>query len=64
VKRNNIIIISGVNLFEGGPLSLFKDCLDYVNTSNLQNDYKFVALVHKKELFDQNYYSNIEFSKI
>jgi glycosyltransferase involved in cell wall biosynthesis len=55
------IIISGINFFEGGPLSVFKDCLDYVNTSKFQNNFKFIALVHKKELFDQNYYSNIEF---
>lgn len=55
------IVISAINFFEGGPLSVFKDCLDFVNNSKYQDDYKFVALVHKKELFDQMVYSNIDF---
>lgn len=42
-------------------MSVFKDCLDFVNSSKFQNGFKFIALVHKKELFDQNIYSNIDF---
>jgi glycosyltransferase involved in cell wall biosynthesis len=55
------IIISGINFFEGGPLSVLKDCLDYANSCTFQEEYSFIALVHKKELFDQCYYLNISF---
>lgn len=59
--RKKTIVISGINLFEGGPLSVFKDCLNFINNSIYQTDYKFIALVHKKSLFDQTFYSNIDF---
>lgn len=55
------IVISGINFFEGGPLSVFKDCLNFANQNQYQNKYKFIALVHKTELFDQKDYANIEF---
>lgn len=59
--RKKTIIISGINLFEGGPLSVYKDCLNFINNSIYQTGYKFIALVHKKSLFDQTVYSNIDF---
>ena len=59
--RKKTIAISGINFFEGGPLSVFKDCLDFANNSIYQNEYRFIALVHKKDLFDSNIYSNIDF---
>lgn len=46
-----VIIISAVNLIEGGPLSILKDCLAYV-VSHLIDRYKVIALVHSKALFD------------
>lgn len=55
------VVISAINFFEGGPLSVFKDCLNFANNSIYQSEYKFIALVHKKELFDSNFYSNIDF---
>jgi glycosyltransferase involved in cell wall biosynthesis len=58
-KKN--IVISGINLFEGGPLSVIKDCLNFLNNSNYLKKYNFIALVHKKSLFDSITYSNIEF---
>jgi glycosyltransferase involved in cell wall biosynthesis len=55
------VVISAINLFEGGTLSVLKDCLSNLNNSKFQNDYLFVALVHKIDLFDKNEFSNIEF---
>lgn len=45
------IVISGINLFEGGPLSVYKDCLDNIIKSRLNENNKIVAFVNKKELF-------------
>ena len=58
-KKN--IVISGINLFEGGPLSVLKDCLTFLNDNAYINQYTFIALVHKKDLFIQEEYVNIEF---
>jgi glycosyltransferase involved in cell wall biosynthesis len=58
-KKN--IVISGINLFEGGPLSVIRDCLTFLNESNYLNQYNFIALVHKKKLFDKAEYANIKF---
>lgn len=53
-----ILIFSGINITEGGPLSIMKDCLKYVSEF-LNNDYKIIALVHSKELY--NDITNITF---
>lgn len=55
------IVISAINFFEGGPLSVLKDCLDFIKDSQYVKDYTVIALVHKKELFDVNNYPNIKF---
>lgn len=55
------IVISAINFFEGGPLSVLKDCLSYINDSRYATEYTFIALVHKTELFDKNQFKNIEF---
>jgi len=61
MKNKKVIMISAINLFQGGTLSIISDCLSFVNNSNYPNKYNIIALVHKKELFDQETYSNIEF---
>ncbi|MFT7071901.1 glycosyltransferase [Patiriisocius sp. Uisw_017] len=58
-KRN--IVISAINFFEGGPLSVLTDCLVFLNDSSYLNQYRFIALVHKKGLFDESEYANIAF---
>jgi hypothetical protein len=55
------LVVSAINFFEGGPLSVLKDCLCFLNDSRFVKDYNVVALVHKIELFDANDYSNINF---
>ena len=46
------IIVSGINLFEGGTLTIFYESLDNI-CQNLLDDYEVIALVHKKELFEK-----------
>jgi len=53
------LVVSGINLFEGGPLSIFYDCLDAIMELKLTNHFEVVAFVHKKELFAK-YSDNIE----
>lgn len=58
-KKN--IVLSAINFFEGGPLSVLKDCLTFLNASAYTKKYTFIALVHKKSLFKQSTYGNITF---
>ncbi len=55
------VVISAINFFEGGPLSVFKDCLHSIQNNNDLIDYEFIALVHKVDLFAINEFSNIKF---
>ncbi len=55
------IIISGINLFEGGPLSVIQDCLSFLNDDCYVEEYEITALVHKKEIFSDVKYENIKF---
>ncbi len=50
-KRKKTIVLSGINLFEGGPLSIYYDCLDTVVMSGIYKENRVIAFVHKKELF-------------
>jgi hypothetical protein len=54
------VIISAINFFEGGPLSVLSSCLYYLNGSDSLDKYRFIALVHSKDLFKENEYPNIE----
>ncbi len=47
------IVISGINLFEGGPLSVYKDCLNSLINSGFNKKYKIICFVHKKILFNE-----------
>lgn len=54
-------IISAINLFEGGPLSVLKDCLHALENSDQFDDFEFIALVHKRSLFEENKYKKVTF---
>lgn len=57
------IVISAINLREGGALSILKDVLSYLN-SNLAEDYKIFALVHDISLLpEHNAIEYIEYKK-
>lgn len=46
-----VIVISAVNLIEGGTLSILSDCLHWVDRA-LTDRYEVVALVHRASMFD------------
>lgn len=50
------IVISAVNIRKGGTLTILRDCLAYLST--IAEDYRIVAIIHKKELCD---YPGIEY---
>lgn len=52
------IIISAINLREGGPLSILDDCLQYLDRE-LSKNFQIITLVHKKELLTKT--ENISF---
>lgn len=47
------IVLSGINLFEGGPLSIYYDCLDSIIESHLYERARIIAFVYRKELFQR-----------
>lgn len=50
------VVISGVNLVEGGPLRVF---IDIIDAFSKKNDFQIICLVNDKRLFEQ--YDNVEF---
>ncbi len=52
-----VIVVSAINFFEGGPLTILKECLEYLS-EHLSDKYKIIALVHDTKLLDVK---NIEF---
>ena len=58
--KKKIIIISGINFFEGGPLHILKDNLKYANDC-LSFDYEIIALVHKINLFNYSEFNKVSF---
>lgn len=51
MKKN--IIVSGINLFEGGPLSVYKDFLNAAVDNGYHEKYNITCFVHKKSLFNE-----------
>lgn len=49
----NTIVISGVNLVDGGPLSVFLDLLDALVEKGYSEKNRIIVLVGKKELFNK-----------
>lgn len=52
--QSKVIVISGINLFEGGPLSIYKDLIDAIIDLKLFEKNKIVLLVHRYELFQEH----------
>lgn len=46
------IVISAVNLVEGGTLTILRDCLRYLSALAKDGDYRVIALVFNKDLAD------------
>lgn len=50
-KKN--LVISGINLYEGGPLSVYKDILNNILEDGYDKRYRIIAFVHNKDLFKE-----------
>jgi glycosyltransferase involved in cell wall biosynthesis len=57
------IVVSGVNLVEGGPLAVFQDALQELSVY-WKDRYDIVALVHRRELFEPANVAYLEFPQI
>lgn len=54
-----VLVISAVNLVEGGTLTILNSCLSFLNSNSfICNNYRVIALVHNKNIF---HFENIEF---
>lgn len=56
------IVLSGINLFEGGTLSIYLDCLDCLVERKIYEKYHIIAFVHNRKMFEayQDYVEIIE----
>ncbi|GHB59268.1 glycosyltransferase [Persicitalea jodogahamensis] len=54
-----VIVVSAINIFEGGPLTILKECLNTLNSS-FSEDYKILLLAHNRQLFSRNEFNNIQ----
>ncbi len=61
MDKEKYIIISAINFFEGGPLSVLNDCINSLNNKKYE-EFTFLILVHKISLFELHYnIPNIKF---
>jgi hypothetical protein len=61
-KKKNIII-SAINIREGGPLTILKKCLGELSQSKINNEYNIIALVYLKSNCFFNNITYFEFPK-
>lgn len=57
-----VIVVSAINFFEGGPLTILKECLEYLS-ENLSGQYKIIALVHDTKLLKIKNIEYVEYTK-
>ena len=62
MKHKPTIVISAINIFEGGALVVLTECLAALE-AHFSDDYRIVALVHRSSLFDLKYIELLEFPK-
>ena len=55
-SQRKTIVVSAVNLRKGGTLTILRDCLQFLSSQT--EEYRVVALVHKRELCD---YPGVEY---
>lgn len=61
-KRDKIIVVSGINFFEGGPLTIMIEVLKSLSL-NFSESHKIYALVSSKKLYNISNVEFIEFPK-
>ena len=57
--NKKVIVVSAINIFEGGTLNILLQVLTFANL-NL-NQYKIITLINSKSLFPESEFTNIEF---
>ena len=57
------IIISGINMVEGGIFTILDNCLQKIETYGELNNYEIIALVHDKSKFNYPFITFYEFPK-
>ncbi|MBP3379631.1 MAG: glycosyltransferase [Ruminococcus sp.] len=57
------IVISGINLFEGGPLTIYYDMLDMLINMDYDKKYDITCFVHRVSLFEK-YRGNFSFIEL
>lgn len=45
------LVISGINLFSGGMLSIYRDCLNFLIEQGYDKKFEITAFVHRKDLY-------------
>ena len=63
MEKEECIVISAVNLTEGGPLTILRQTLAAISRSNLLQRYKVIALVHDRNLALYEHIDYLEFPK-
>lgn len=58
------LVFSGINLYEGGSLTIYKDILSAFVQGGYLSEYHVTAFVHKKELFREFCSTNIYFIEL
>ena len=59
----NNIVISAINLIDGGAFTILQQCLGYVATSKLIEKYKFIVLVNNRSVVCHDKFIVLEFPK-
>lgn len=57
-----VIVVSAVNIVEGGTLAVLKECLEYLSV-NLAHKYEIIVLVNRRTLFSFENLKYLEFPK-
>ena len=57
------IVVSGINMVEGGIFTILDTFLQRLNEINCDDDFEIIALVHKKSIFNYPNISFLEFPK-
>lgn len=52
-QKKKEFVVSGINIFEGGALSVYKEFLNTLISENLADNYNITIFVHNKGLFSQ-----------
>ena len=60
---NKTIVVSAVNLVDGGTFTILRECLETLSMSRLSKEYSVVALVHSMKNLPDKDIKYIEYPK-